>query len=1087
MSTPKNHQTSLNDLSDQIHAVYRHLLEDSNLAESSISLGSTDNEDSAHHTPKLKNAFISSHLSPYNGEELSSVARSAPATPLSVSSTEYIASRSHFKAITDPSVDVIADSLTPEPSYPPYSPYSDDRKLNQTYSLADANEVLDATPDASSSALDVSASGAGEGEDWTERGAAETIKSGPDGPTVVRRTVKDFEFGKDLGEGSYSTVVLATDKITKKQYAVKVLDKRHIIKEKKVKYVNIEKHALNRLTGLNGIISLFFTFQDKDSLYFVLDFASNGELLGLIKTYGSLNEECTRHFGAQILGAIKNMHDNGIVHRDIKPENILLDDQFRIRITDFGTAKLLERKVNDESGETEEYPVDVRAKSFVGTAEYVSPELLENKYCGKPGDIWAFGCILYQLIAGKPPFKATNEYLTFQKITKLQYAFSAGFPLILRDLIKLILVLRPSRRAAIPQIQKHPFFEKVNFTDPDAIWTAKVPEFGPYKMNAQSMMKMPPKAATPTGHPTNTRKDQKTVKKKPASAKLPPIDTTTKVVRKSEENGSRNFTPASVAAYVLAKDDESPSTPEPLAHQKLGTQTLAPKQANTPEYIPGTNILRPQVNTMANFSRGSSGSSKSDADSRKHKPRSKELPPATAIEAAWQQYLSPDERIIHVGSASASKKTTEAFERKHKGLIHDTPLGFNNQLKNAMQRSNSRSMLSRYVRENQLKDLKDNNHAEVESDAITFFYEEVINTPQHVHEDDDKDKNSRHGRFGLSLKKLLVNSDKKVDNNVETIYENGTVTRQTVSLEKPRMCTVLITTYGRVLLFLRDDVQSDYKLICEVRLQYPFINFKEVVTSPSTKFGKHIPATGIFAITSKIITFVFEVEKYEVNQWTEALARSKLSLVEREATYQPRLAPLPKLGQLPKVENLPKLVQLPKVIQLPKSATPRSPSTHDLMESPRISTRTVSNGMASDQLSQRQTKSAGAIQGGVGSPRTLDPKISSPGNHLLAQKRIRAKEALKRKAPPPPLKSQNLSVTGLLKDPENGEKATVHAAQLAVSSINVSPSTHPRDNHRTSSFTKETPRLHKNLHSAVSGGTVTPMNSKLLARSRGGK
>lgn len=1072
MSTPTNHQKSLNDLSDEINAVYRHLLEDSNLPESSISLGSTDNE-STQHTPKLKNAFISSHLSPYQGDEFAPGARSAPSTPLSVSSIEYPVTHSHFKAVTDPSVDVIADNLTPEPSYPPYSPYSDNRKLNQTYSLADANEVLDATPDASSSAIDVSTSGAGDADDWAERGAAEAVKPGPDGPTVVRRTVKDFEFGKDLGEGSYSTVVLATDKFTKKQYAVKVLDKRHIIKEKKVKYVNIEKHALNRLTGLNGIISLFFTFQDKDSLYFVLDFASNGELLGLIKTYGSLNEDCTRHFGAQILGAIKNMHDNGIVHRDIKPENILLDDKFQIRITDFGTAKLLERKVNDDSGETDEYPVDVRAKSFVGTAEYVSPELLESKYCGKPGDIWAFGCILYQLIAGKPPFKATNEYLTFQKITKLQYAFSAGFPLILRDLIKLILVLRPSRRATIPQIQKHPFFGKINFKNPDAIWTAKVPEFGPYKMNAQSMMKMPPKSVTPGAPSSAATKDHKTVKKKSTPAKIPPIDTTTKVARKSEDNGARNFTPASVAAYVLAKDEESPSTPEPLVVQRLGTQTMASKLTNTPEYIPGTNILRPQVNTMANFSRGSnSSSSKSDAEPRKPKSRSKELPPATAVEAAWQQFLSTDERIIHVGSASASKKSTEAFERKHKGLIHDTPLGFNNQLKNAMQRSNSRSMLTRYVRENQLRDQKDTHHSEVESDAITFFYEEVVNNPPTLH--DEEDKNSRHGRFGKSLKKLLVNTDRKAEANVETIYENGTVTRQTVSLEKPRMCTVLITTYGRVLLFLRDDIQSNYKLICEVRLQYPFINFKEVVTSPSTKFGKHIPATGIFAITSKIITFVFEVEKYEVNQWTEALARAKLSLVERENGTQTKLAPLPKL------------VQLPKMAPLPNNQIPRSPSAHELMESPRFSTRNISNGIV-EQLPHRQTRSAGTTTHSVSSPRTLDPKNSSPGNNLVAQKRIRAKEALKRKAPPPPIKSQNLEVTGLLKDPENGEKATVHAAQLAVSSINISPSTRPRDHYRTSSFTKETPRLHKNLTSAVSGGTVTPMNSKLLARSRGGK
>ena len=121
-------------------------------------------------------------------------------------------------------------------------------------------------------------------EDWERRGSAIKTVHTPAGETkVIRRSVTDFKFGKELGEGSYSTVILATDKITSKQYAVKVLDKRHIIKEKKVKYVNIEKHALNRLSDRLGIISLYFTFQDKDSLYFVLDYASNGELLTLIK------------------------------------------------------------------------------------------------------------------------------------------------------------------------------------------------------------------------------------------------------------------------------------------------------------------------------------------------------------------------------------------------------------------------------------------------------------------------------------------------------------------------------------------------------------------------------------------------------------------------------------------------------------------------------------------------------------------------------------------------------------------------------------------------------------------------------------
>jgi len=100
---------------------------------------------------------------------------------------------------------------------------------------------------------------------------------------VIKKGVKDFQFGRTLGEGSYSTVVAATDRSTLKEYAIKMLDKRHIIKEDKVKYVNIEKNTLNRLGEHPGIVKLYFTFQDETTLYFVLDLAVNGELLGFIK------------------------------------------------------------------------------------------------------------------------------------------------------------------------------------------------------------------------------------------------------------------------------------------------------------------------------------------------------------------------------------------------------------------------------------------------------------------------------------------------------------------------------------------------------------------------------------------------------------------------------------------------------------------------------------------------------------------------------------------------------------------------------------------------------------------------------------
>ncbi|CAM9351095.1 unnamed protein product, partial [Ectocarpus fasciculatus] len=224
----------------------------------------------------------------------------------------------------------------------------------------------------------------------------------------------DFMFGKCLGEGAYARVVHAKFKKNNHEFAIKIMEKRHIKKENKIKYVMMEKNILSKLNS-PLIVRLFYTFQDHDYLYMCMEIAHGGELLRLIEQFKEKNEaagvpsvacsvEMTRFYTAEIIEAIQYLHDRCIVHRDIKPENILVSGEGHIKVTDFGTA-LLSNGADETS-----------RNSFVGTAEYVSPEVLQNEDATAACDMWAVGCVVYQLLTGASPFHTASEYLTFNCI-----------------------------------------------------------------------------------------------------------------------------------------------------------------------------------------------------------------------------------------------------------------------------------------------------------------------------------------------------------------------------------------------------------------------------------------------------------------------------------------------------------------------------------------------------------------------------------------------------------------------------------------------------------------------------------------------
>ncbi|KAL3899961.1 MAG: hypothetical protein SGCHY_001682 [Lobulomycetales sp.] len=190
------------------------------------------------------------------------------------------------------------------------------------------------------------------------------------------RTRDSFVFAREIGNGSYSSVILCTEKASGKQFAAKVVSKRLILKENKVKFVMREKKLLNRLSH-PFVVKMYFTFQDSQSLYYILELAKTDLYRYFKRHVPSL--EAVSFYVAETIVALEYLHTQEVIHRDLKPENILVDERNHIKLADFGTAKDLQ-DTESSSGK----------RSFVGTAQYCAPELLSSEAeITDKSDVWA--------------------------------------------------------------------------------------------------------------------------------------------------------------------------------------------------------------------------------------------------------------------------------------------------------------------------------------------------------------------------------------------------------------------------------------------------------------------------------------------------------------------------------------------------------------------------------------------------------------------------------------------------------------------------------------------------------------------------
>nr|AML77052.1 putative LOV domain-containing protein [Asparagus densiflorus] len=297
-------------------------------------------------------------------------------------------------------------------------------------------------------------------------------------------SLKHFRPIRPLGCGDTGSVHLVELQGTGEVFAMKAMDKSVMLNRNKVHRACIEREIYSLLDH-PFLPTLYTSFQTTTHVCLITDFCPGGELFALLdrQPMKIFKEDAARFYAAEVVISLEYLHCLGIIYRDLKPENILLQKDGHVVLTDFDLSFLTSSKpqvilppslARRKRSRDQFYPIFVaepstQSNSFVGTEEYIAPEIITGAGHSSAIDWWALGILLYEMLYGRTPFRGKNRQKTFSNILHKDLTFPSSIPASLqaRQLIHALLHRDPANRLGSDnganEIKQHPFFRDINW------------------------------------------------------------------------------------------------------------------------------------------------------------------------------------------------------------------------------------------------------------------------------------------------------------------------------------------------------------------------------------------------------------------------------------------------------------------------------------------------------------------------------------------------------------------------------------------------------------------------------------------------